>query len=436
MSTLHSLARRLMKLDDRLAACMRCGMCQAVCPVYGATMKEADVARGKLALVSNLAHELICDPQAVAGKLDRCLLCGSCEAACPSGVKITEIFFEAREIVYTYLGLPPIKKMIFRYLLPRTDLFDMAVRVGAPLQRLVFRRNHDVQDTACAPMLSFLLGNRHVRQLPSRSLLQCTGPLDEPRPQGGIRVAFFPGCLGDKLYVDVAQDCLKVLHHHGVAVFMPAGLACCGIPALASGDADSFLRQMSVNLPLLRGDFDYLITPCPTCAVTIAHLWPRHARRLGRLEQEAVNALADRTMDITAFLVDVLGVQAQPGGENARRVTCHDPCHLAKGLGVRQQPRTLIEASPDCRLVEMNEADRCCGCGGSFNLAHYDLSRRIGQRKRDNVIASGAQIVATACPACMMQLEDVLSQNKDDVTVRHPVQLYAASLGLGSTDRT
>lgn len=433
MSNLHTLARQLMTLDDRLAACMRCGMCQAVCPVYGATMKESDVARGKLALVGNLAHELICDPEAVAGKLDRCLLCGSCEAACPSGVKITEIFLEAREIVHAYLGLTPLKKMIFRHLLPRADLFDLAIRVGTPLQRLVFRRNDDVQETSCAPMLQFMLGDRHVRQLAPRSLLRQTGPLDEARPDGGIRVAFYPGCMGDRLYVDVALACLDALHYHGVAVFMPAGLACCGIPALASGDAQSLQRQIRVNLPLLRGDFDYLVTPCPTCAVTLAHLWPRHARRMGRLEQDAVAQLAERTLDITAFLVDVLGVQAGPTREQARTVTCHDPCHLAKGLGVRQQPRTLIQASPDCRLVEMDEADRCCGCGGSFNLAHYDLSRRIGQRKRDHVAASGAQTVAAACPACMMQLEDLLSQNKDHITVRHPVQLYAASLGLGRT---
>ncbi|WP_300773023.1 (Fe-S)-binding protein [uncultured Desulfovibrio sp.] len=431
MSDLHTLARRLMALDDRLAACMRCGLCQGVCPMFGATMKEADVARGKLALVSNLAHELICDPQAVAGKLDRCLLCGSCEAACPSGVKISEIFFEAREVVNAYLGLHPLKKMIFRFLLPRPELFNMSVRVGAPLQRLVLRRNHDAQETACAPMLSFMLGKRHVRPLALRPLSALVGPLDEPRPEGGLKVAFYPGCMGDKLYVDMARACLAVLRHHKVAVFLPEGLACCGMPALASGDAEGMLRQIAVNLPKLRGDFDYLITPCPTCTKTIASLWPRYAQRLGSLERDAAARLAEKTRDITAFLVDVLKVEALPDGEGTLAVTYHDSCHLSKGLGIRSQPRTLIKASGPCRLVEMNEADRCCGCGGSFNLTHYDLSRRIGQRKRDNIVESGAAVVAAACPACMMQLEDMLSQNHDAVTVRHPVQLYAQHLGLG-----
>ena len=92
------------------------------------------------------------------------------------------------------------------------------------------------------------------------------------------------------------------------------------------------------------------------------------------------------------------------------------------------QPRAVISANPAYTLKEMREADRCCGCGGSFNLFHYDYSRKIGQRKRDNVAASGAKVVATGCPACMMQLEDVLSHNHDDIVVKHPVEIYAETL--------
>ena len=84
--------------------------------------------------------------------------------------------------------------------------------------------------------------------------------------------------------------------------------------------------------------------------------------------------------------------------------------------------------NPGYNLVEMAEANRCCGCGGSFNLFHYDLSRVIGQRKRDNVVATGAHVVAAGCPACMMQLEDVLSHNNDPVQVKHTIQIYAETL--------
>ena len=139
MSDITRLANTLMKLDDKLCDCMRCGLCQAVCPVFGATMKEADVSRGKLALLDNLAHEMIKDVDAVDEKLNRCLLCGSCQANCPSGVKILDIFMEARKVIVDYRGLNPIKKLVVRQLLTHPDLFTAAMRAAAPFQGVVMR---------------------------------------------------------------------------------------------------------------------------------------------------------------------------------------------------------------------------------------------------------------------------------------------------------
>ncbi|SCM71937.1 (Fe-S)-binding protein [Desulfovibrio sp. 86] len=430
MSNLHELSQRLMALDDRITACMKCGMCQAVCPMYGASGMEADVARGKLALIDNLAHEMIQDPEAVSDKLGRCLLCGSCQAACPPGVQIMDVFMEARELVNAYLGLHPVKKMIFRALLPQPGLFNLAMRVGAPMQGLMFRSTGAPQGTVCAPMLNFMLGDRHMRPLAKKPLHVRHGALDERRQSGGIKVAFYPGCMGDKMYVDMAEACLKVLHHHNVAVFMPKGLTCCGIPALSSGDADGMVKQMKANLKALDGvDFDYILSPCGSCTSTIKELWPRYADRIGAAEKRKVDQLAAKAMDINAFLVDVLKVHpAEAPAGNATTVTYHDSCHLKKSLGVVSQPRAVMAANPAYKVVEMAEPDRCCGCGGSFNLFHYDYSRKIGQRKRDNVVASRAEVVAAGCPACMMQLEDVLSHNNDRVRVMHTVEIYAESL--------
>lgn len=429
MNNLHQLAQRLMALDDRITACMKCGLCQAVCPMFGATGMEADVARGKLALISNLAHEMIQDPEAVADKLGRCLLCGSCQASCPPGVKIMDVFMEAREVVNAYIGLHPVKKMVFRTLLAKPGLFNFAMRVGAPMQGLIFKDSKDTQGTVCAPMLNFMLGDRHIRPLAKTPLHVRHGSINERCPAGGIKVAFYPGCMGDKMYVDMAEACLKVLRHHKVAVYMPTGLACCGIPALSSGDVEGMMKQMKVNLDLLSQTmFDYLVTPCGSCTATIKEYWPHYAQRMGGAAVGQAREIAAKTMDINAFLVEVLKVQAVEATANAHKVTFHDSCHLKKSLGVAAQPRTVIGANPAYKVTEMAEADRCCGCGGSFNLFHYDYSRKIGQRKRNNVVDSGAEIVATGCPACMMQLEDVLSHNGDAVKVKHPVEIYAEML--------
>src|SRR5512135_3468712 len=107
MSSIEVLARLVQELDDQLVVCMRCGMCQAVCPVFAETGRESDVARGKLALLDGLLQQMFEDPHGVHERLSKCLLCGSCAANCPSGVKVLDIFLKARAILSGYIGLPP-----------------------------------------------------------------------------------------------------------------------------------------------------------------------------------------------------------------------------------------------------------------------------------------------------------------------------------------
>ncbi len=430
MSNLQRLADQLMALDDRIIACMKCGLCQAVCPMFGASMMEADVARGKLALVDNLAHRLIEDPEAVADKLGRCLLCGSCEANCPSGVSIMDVFLESREIVTAYLGLHPLKKMVFQSILSRPMLFNLSMRIGAPCQGLLFKSAAKVQETSRAPLLDKVIGKRYIRRLAKKPLHATEGGINTAQRGSNLKVAFYPGCLGDKMYTGMASACLKVLNYHGVGVYFPKQLACCGMPAIASGDIDGMIAQTKANLKVLsREQFDYIITPCGSCTATIKEHWPRYAERFGLADRQIIQELAPKAIDINAFLVDVLKVQPEKAKmEKTTKVTFHDPCHLKKSLGVATQPRAVVELSPNYSVVEMAEADRCCGCGGSFNLFHYDYSCAIGERKRNNIVDSKANIVATGCPACMMQLEDMLSQHSDNVTVKHSIELYAESL--------
>jgi glycolate oxidase iron-sulfur subunit len=227
----------------------------------------------------------------------------------------------------------------------------------------------------------------------------------------------------------VGHAVLKVLAHHGVGVYLPDAQACCGIPAAASGDQDSYDKLVRYNVDLFsKENFDYLVTPCGTCTATIKDIWPKLSDAYPAELKARISSITERTMDINAFLVDVIGVQAVENGKATHTVTFHDSCHLKKSLGVSAQPRTLIKANPDYQVVEMKEADRCCGNGGSFNLYHYEISKQIGRRKRDNIVASGAEMVSTGCPACMMQISDMLSQAGDNKPVRHPVEIYAETL--------
>jgi glycolate oxidase iron-sulfur subunit len=433
MSSLKELARLMAELEGQLVSCMRCGLCQAVCPLFAETGREADVARGKLALLSGLAQEILTNPQGIQDHLSRCLLCGSCAAFCPSGVKVLDIFIKARAILAGYLGLSTVKKVLFRGLLSQPAWFDLILAWGAKFQGIFVRPVDDLLGSSCARFMSPLLSGRHFTPLaPVPWHLKV--PLRDTAPgAGGLKVAFFVGCLIDKLYPQVADAVLQVLDHHGVGVYLPAGQGCCGLPALSGGDTQTFRQLVRLNLELLddpAAPCDFLVTACATCTSTIKTLWPLMMADAEPALQERVAALAAKTLDISQFLVDKLGVAPAAMGPAAGRIplTYHDPCHLKKSLGVAAQPRVLLAANPAYIFKEMPESDWCCGCGGSFTLQHYEASAAIGRRKRDNIAASGCRVVATGCPACMLQITDMASQAGLRVQVKHSVEVYAESL--------
>lgn len=429
MAQITTLITLLKELDDQIVTCMRCGMCQAVCPLFGQTGLEGDVTRGKLVLIDSLASEILSDPEGVNEKLNRCLLCGTCQANCPSGVKVLDIFIKARTLMTGYFGLPKAKRAIFRGLLTNPSLFNKLTGLASKFQG-AFIKEENKSLGSCSSIMSMpIIGNRHFKALAKNPFRKIIPSMDSKAGKSGLRVGFFVGCMIDKIYPHVGEATLKALSLHGVGVYLPEGQACCGIPALASGDAKTFNKLARMNLELFaKGEFDYLITSCATCTSTIKELWPTMLDDEKDLEIAA--KLADRTMDISQFLTDVVGVEpiAAPS-KTARTVTYHDPCHLKNSLGITSQPRNMLKATPRYRLKEMNEADVCCGCGGSFNIAHYGLSKQIGQNKAKNITQSGADVVATSCPACMLQITDMLSQAGAGVEVKHAIEIYAETIG-------
>ncbi len=428
MNDLKELIELMRDLEDQLAVCMRCGMCQAVCPLYAQTGREADVARGKLALLDGLLKEMFDNPQGVSEHLNKCLLCGSCSSNCPSGVRVLEIFIKARAILTGYSGLSPTKKLMLRGLLSRPELFDRLTEWGAKFQTLFTRQVNDIVGTSCARIISPLLADRHFKRLASEPFHRQIPSLNSKPGKSGLKVAFFVGCLIDKVFPGVARAVIDVLNYHSIGIYMPKGQGCCGIPALSSGDMETFNRLLRHNVRKLKAeDIDYIITACATCTSTIKEIWPLMVTHKTEDLKTTVDTLAAKTLDINQFLVSKAGLKMIDNDENGKtvKVTYHDPCHLKRVLGVSSEPRAVIEAARKFELVEMKEADACCGMGGSFNLQYYDISSRIGNLKRDNIHTTGCNVLATGCPACMMQISDALSKAGDRIEVKHPVEIYA-----------
>jgi len=431
MARMKNLVRDVSVLAEKVNTCTRCGTCQAVCPLYARTRKEADVSRGKLSLLQGLMDAMFSDARGVNQRLQHCLLCGACQHNCPSGVKTQEIFILARSIITRYLGLPLSQKLVFKGLLARPEIFNRVSRMAAAFQPYLFRPQDNVQGTSCARVASPLLRHRHITpltQTPFHGL-----PKQEIRGKG-IRVSFFTGCLIDKAFPDIALDVLDVLDHYDARVFVPENQGCCGIPALAAGDMETFDTLVRTHVDLFSAQkSDYLVTACATCSSTIIKLWPTLMKERVAPDQLAkIEEIAQKTVDISWLLARRFRLPtATETADPAKQVTYHDPCHLKKSLDIHEEPRQVLRAA-GLDLVEMDRADACCGMGGSFNLKHYDRSAQIGADKARAIADTKVSTVATSCPACMMQMADMTAAQGLDVKIIHPVQALAQALKKGS----
>ncbi|MCK5542581.1 MAG: (Fe-S)-binding protein [Desulfobacterales bacterium] len=430
MTNIKKLAQLVKELEDQFVVCIRCGMCQSVCPLFEQTKKEADVARGKLALLDGLMNRMFSNPEGASERLNRCLLCGSCASNCPSGVNVLEIFIKARIILTEYKGLSRTKKIIFRNILSKPKTFNRLMKWAGHFQGIFTKKNKNSQGTSCARLISPLLSNRNFMPVATEPFHEHLPKLDTVSSRSRLKVAFFTGCLIDKIFPKIAKDCIDVFHYHDIGVFIPENQGCCGIPALASGDLKTFEQLVEHHVDLFENNsFDYLITACATCTSTIKKLWPAIYKGNQNRVQNFVEHLSEKTLDINQFLVANIKIDSShtDGDTDKEIVTYHDPCHLKKSLGIFKEPRQILNAS-GIKLIEMESPDKCCGMGGSFNLFHYDISSKIGTLKYESIVKTSCKTVATGCPACMMQISDMLAKNKSNINVKHPIELYANNL--------
>ena len=427
MKHVKELARLARSLERLTTVCKQCGVCISACPLYPQTRLERDIARGKIALLEGVMCEAVKNAESVKDRLDRCLLCGGCAGVCPNSVNTQEIFLKARVLITGYLGLSPLKKAIFRKLLARPERFNRVTGLTARTQSLFLKKMDADLGTSCARITaSPLLDGRHVVGLaPVPFHRQYRPEANQSRDGGRETVLFFTGCLIDKVFPRTAISAVKALKYHDLNVVLPDNEGCCGIPALSAGDNISFRKLLSHNLKRFRSvHFDHLVTACATCAFTIKKVWPM------MVEQEDpdygfIDEISRKTTDISELIATRLEATPAARRDNAIPVTYHDPCHLKKSLGIDKAPRRLITANPDYELIEMKDADACCGMGGGFGLAYNELSEQIGRRKLGHLLETGCRVVATGCPACMIQLAGLLSRHGEkNMRVCHPVEIY------------
>jgi len=240
-----------------------------------------------------------------------------------------------------------------------------------------------------------------------------------------MRVGYFIGCATDYVFPHVGKHAIDYLTRNGVEVVVPGEQGCCGAPVyLGAGDFDTGRKMADTNVKAFH-DVDYVVCGCATCTSAMKDYAEFLADTPGR--KEAYTRFADKLKDITEFLVDGLELptsayRAAPEARS-KKITWHDPCHLNRYLGITEQPRQILKSMPDAEFIEMTRPDWCCGMAGTFSINYYDLSKSIADKKMETVGETGADIVATACPGCQIQLMDNAIRHGLPVKVMHIMEL-------------
>jgi glycolate oxidase iron-sulfur subunit len=415
----------LKRLENELKNCVKCGACRAHCPVFTAVGREPVSARGKIALArAALSGQLSLDAR-TRDVMSKCLLCGRCVEKCANDVPTDLIVLAAREAVARKRGTTLFHRLVGFFLRNRAFLSGGATLVSL-FGPLLFRKVPASSGLRLRFPLPFIGGQRHFPKIAAKPFL-ARHPEIIPGEPGRPRIVYFVGCMTNFIYPEIGEAAVTLLKSLGCTIIIPKDQQCCGFPALSGGDLDTFRELAERNLAALENQQpDYIMTACASCGGAFHRMYPLVIGERFPDLAERFHALAEKAVD-ASVLLQKLGLTPDQGANPLQEITYHDPCHL-RSRGIVRQPRELLRAVPGLNLVEMKNADSCCGLGGTFTVHHYGTSMGINAGKTAAIKSAGVPTVVTGCPGCMLQLSDGLHRAGSRVRVQHTLEILARNL--------
>lgn len=407
-------------LDPAFLACVHCGLCTSACPTYLELGSEADSPRGRIHLMRAVAEGRLGWTAEVVRHIDLCLECRACETACPAGVNYHHLLEQARAELEER-GLRPARYWRFLSLM-RDHLFPYRTRLEmalAPLRLLRALERVAPRVTSLLPAFLRELAGL-VPRLPPAFAWRRLPETSRARGPESLRVGLLAGCVQSVVYGPVNEATVRVLQRNGCTVQVPPRQGCCGALHQHTGAREQAMAMARRNVDAFEAaGVDVIVTNAAGCGSTLKEYGELLAG--DPVYSERAAAFSRKVRDVSELLAEL--PLRPPTGALAARVVYHDPCHLAHGQGVREQPRRLLAAIPGVTLVELPEAEICCGSAGIYNLTEPDMARRLQRRKVEHLAATGAQILATGNPGCMMQLDQGIRHAGLPIRVCHPVEL-------------
>ena len=404
--------------------CVHCGFCLPSCPTYVLWGEEMDSPRGRIHLMrAGLEGEPL--SESMVRHFDACLGCLACVPACPSGVRYGTLIAETRAQVERRYPRPR-REWLLREAIFAIFPYPRRLQV-LRLPLALYQRSGLGRWLRRSGLLARLPLTLQVMEslLP---LLTKRTAVPERVPAAGARravVGMLTGCVQDALFSHVNAATARVLAAEGCEVVIPRGQGCCGALSQHSGREAEAIRFARVLIERFdAAGVDYIVVNSAGCGSAMKD----YAELLRDDPDYASRAreFVRRTRDITELLVE-LGPLA-PRHPLPITVAYHDACHLSHAQGVRAQPRQLLRAIPGLSLAEIPEADLCCGSAGLYNLLHPEPALELGRRKARNVLATGAAVLVTANPGCLMQIAASAGQLGAPLRVAHLISVLDASI--------
>ncbi len=416
----------LQSYENDIKKCVKCGVCRAHCPVFAELGREPAVARGKVALAGKVLSGILDLDARTYADMSKCLLCGMCVEKCPNDVPTDRIVMAAREALARKRGLTSFH-MAVRHMLKRRKFMNMGAFLGSLLSPLIFRKVPGVSGLRLRLQLPYVGRDRYFPKIASKPFLN-RAPEIIPGQPGKPRVLFFVGCMTNFIYTGIGESAVALLRNLGCTVIIPKGQQCCGFPAISGGDTSTFAYLAEKNLAIFeKYRPDCIMTACASCGSALQELYPEIS---GVLRPEFVGRFRDAASKVVdaVVLLHRLGFTPENTGTGQRSVvTYHDPCHLRR-RNITKEPRDFLKCLPGTDFVEMEQPASCCGLGGTFNVYHYGTSIAINSRKCGSIEKSGADMVVTGCPGCIMQISGGLSRIGVRKRVLHTLEMLSKHL--------
>ena len=417
-----------------VADCVHCGFCLPTCPTYVLWGEEMDSPRGRIDLMKQgLEGEPLTG--SMVEHWDACLGCMACVTACPSGVQYDRLIESTRAQVERHHERPRADRALRGLIFALFPYPRRLRRLAGPLR--VYQRTGLDRVVRRAGVLPRVLPRLAAMEALTPRLEAAAAPLPHHTPARGPRravVGLLTGCIQREFFPDVNAATLRVLAAEGCDVIVPAEQGCCGALSAHNGrDAEARRFARSVIDTFERAGVDTVIVNAAGCGSVMKEY--AHLLADDDAYAERAAAFTDRVRDVAEFLAE-LGPAATRHRLDVT-IAYQDACHLAHAQGIRDQPRALLHQIPGVTVREIADPELCCGSAGIYNILNPDAARALGDRKAAGVIATGAGIVASANPGCLMQLRASLDRAGAGLTAMHTIEVLDASIRgetLGTTD--